>query len=205
MRVGEPCLFKKVLYRVEVRGRRARTLDELLRAVAVVPADSVGFHMHREFLAYKFAYTEFPNDFAYWVAKIVGDEILGEKLANLRVFKHRSLEGVRRELAHLIGEHLLQFPDAAKQVAPPGREFHFTFARSVIMDCNRTARSLEELIAAIAEVEASSLYFHLFETRFSGGQGRDNDFAEWLRSSLANEELAARIANIDPYMFSLEQ
>ncbi len=73
------------------------------------------------------------------------------------------------------------------------------------MDCNRAARSLEDLIAAIAEIEASSLYFHLFETRFAGGQGRDNDFAEWIRASLQNEELAARIANIDPYMFSLEQ
>src|SRR5205823_3776955 len=86
----EPFVFKKVLYLVEVTGRRARTLDELLRALAVVPAESVGYHMHREFLAYKFAPIEYPNDFAYWSAKVLGDDILGEKLASLRVFKRRS-------------------------------------------------------------------------------------------------------------------
>jgi hypothetical protein len=203
--MAEPFVFRKVLYLVEVTGRRARTLDELLRALAVVPAESVGFHMHREFLAYKFVPLEYPNDFAWWTAKILGDEILGEKLANLRVFKYRSLDGVRLELSRLVGEHLLSFPDAARSGAPEGREFHFLVARSVVMDCNRSARDLDEFAGAIAEIEASSLYFHLFETRFSGGRGRESDFAEWIRSSLGDQDMAARVANIDPYMFSLEQ
>jgi hypothetical protein len=201
----EPFVFKKVLYLVEVTGRRARTLDELMRAIAVVPADSVGYHMHREFLAYKFAPIEYPNDFAYWAAKVMGDAILGERLANLRVFKHRSLEGLRAELARTLGEHLLEYPEAALIHAPKDREFHFLRARSMVMGCNRSAKTLEEMVGALAEVESSSLYFHLFETRFAGGQGRENDFAEWVRSSLKDEDLAARVANVDPYMFSLEQ
>lgn len=203
--MADPFVFKKVLYLVEVTGRRARTLDELLRALSVVSAESVGFHMHREFLAYKFAPIEYPNDFAYWTAKVLGDEILGEKLASLRVFKHRSLDGLRQELLRLVGEHLLETPDASLHLAPWDREFHFLQARSIVMDCNRSAANLEELVGALAEVESSSLYFHLFKTRFGGGRGRDNDFAEWLRSSLGQEELAARVANVDPYMFSLEQ
>src|SRR5690349_2470906 len=174
----EPFVFKKVLYLVEVTGRRARTLDEMMRALAVVPAESVGYHMHREFLAYKFAPIEYPNDFAYWAAKVLGDDILGEKLASLRVFKHRSLDGLRQELLRQIGEHLIESPEASQKAAPRDREFHFLQARSVVMDCNRSARNLEELVGALAEVESSSLYFHLFETRFGGGRGRDNDFAE---------------------------
>jgi Family of unknown function (DUF5752) len=201
----DPFVFKKVLYLVEVTGRRASTLDELLRALSVVPVESVGFHMHREFLAYKFAPIEYPNDFAYWTAKVLGDEILGEKLASLRVFKHRSLDGLRQELQRLVAEHLLDSPESSRHAAPFDREFHFLQARSIVMDCNRSAASLEELVGALAEVESSSLYFHLFETRFGGGRGRDNDFAEWIRSSLGEEELAARVANVDPYMFSLEQ
>src|SRR5262245_29497173 len=116
--MAEPFSFRKVVYLVEVTGRRARTLDELLRAIAVVPAESVGYHMHREFLAYKFAPIEYPNDFAYWAAKSLGDEILAEILANLRVFRHRSLDGLRLELARLIGEHLLNYPEASRQLAP---------------------------------------------------------------------------------------
>jgi hypothetical protein len=201
----EPFIFKKVLYLVEVTGRRARTLDELLRALATVPAESVGFHMHREFLAYKFAPIEYPNDFAYWAAKVLGDQILGEKLANLRVFKHRSLDGLRLEIARLVGEHLIESPDAGKLSAPPDREFHFLMNRAVVMSCNREAHDLEEMIGALAEIESASLYFHLFETRFWGGQGRDNDFAEWIRESLGNDVLADKVSHIDPYMFSLEQ
>ncbi len=203
--MSEPFVFKKVLYLVEVTGHRARTLDELLRALSVVPADSVGYHMHREFLAYKFAPIEYPNDFAYWTARVLGDEVLGEKLAVLRVFKHRSLDGLRAELQRQLAEHLMETPAAAQKTAPPDREFYFLQARSVVMDCNRTASNLDELVGALAEVESSSLYFHLFETRFGGGRGRDNDFAEWIRSTLGEEELAARVANVDPYMFSLEQ
>ena len=201
----EPFVFKKVLYLVEVTGRRARTLDEMMRALAVVPAESVGYHMHREFLQYKFAPIEYPNDFAYWAARVLGDEVLAEKLAVLRVFKHRSLDGLRGELARLIGEHLLDFPEAGTNKAPHGREFYFLHARSVVMGCDRSARDLDELVAAIADIESSSLYFHLFETRFSGGRGRDDDFAEWIRSGLKDDALADKVANVDPYMFSLEQ
>lgn len=203
--MAAPFVFKKVLYLVEVTGRKARTLDELLRGLAVVPVESVGYHMHREFLAYKFAPIEYPNDFARFTARVLGDEILGEKLANLRVFKHRTLDGLRQELARLVAEHLLAYGEAARLVAPHDRDFHFLVNRAVVLDCNRAATTLEELTTAIGEVESSSLYFHLFETRFSGGRGRDNDFAEWIRDALSDEPLAARVANIDPYMFSLEQ
>src|SRR5262245_17483338 len=149
----EPFVFKKVIYLVEVTGRRARTLDELLRALAVVPCESVGYHMHREFLAYKFAPIEYPNDFAMWAAKALGDDILAEKLAVLRVFNFRSLDGLRQEIARLIGEHLLELPDSAHEVASSAREFHFLYARSVVMGCNRVARSLDELVGALADIE----------------------------------------------------
>lgn len=203
--MAAPFVFKKVIYLVEVTGRKARTLDELLRGLAVVPVESVGFHMHHEFLAHKFAPIEYPNDFAVWTARILGDEILGEKLANLRVFKHRTLDGLRHELARLVAEHLLAYADASRLSAPHDRDFHFLTNRAVVLDCNRTASTLEDFAVAVGEVESASLYFHLFETRFSGGRGRDNDFAEWIRGSLGDEALAARLANIDPYMFSLEQ
>jgi hypothetical protein len=203
--MGQPFVFKKVLYLVEVTGCRARSLDELLQGLAVVPAESVGYHMHREFLAYKFAPIEYPNDFAYFVAKVLGDDVLGEKLANLRVFHHRSLDALRLEIARVVGAHLIEHPEAAEQRSAPARDFHFLMARPAVMGCGRVATTLAELTGALAEVESSSLYFHLFETRFSGGGGRDNDFSEWIRSSLGEEALAARVANVDPYMFSLEQ
>ena len=203
----EPFLFRKVLYLVQATGRRAANLDELLRVVSVVEPQSVSYHMHREFLAHKFVHTEWPNDFAYWVARVVGDEMLGERLANLVVFRFRSLEALRSEIARLVGEHLLAYPTMALPRAPHGRELYFCTARSIVMDCSERARNLPELIAAIAQAPASSLFFHLFETRFTGsGDGpRHNDFAEWIESSLGRPELARKVAGIDPYMLSLEE
>ena len=78
----------------------------------------------------------------------------------------------------------------------------YTAADNVLV---RLRAQLPELTGAIAEIESSSLYFHLFETRFSGGKGRESDFGEWVRTSLGDEKLADKLGNIDPYMFSLEQ
>jgi hypothetical protein len=71
------------------------------------------------------------------------------------------------------------------------------------MDTGFVAADLREFTALLARVPASSLYYHLFETRFSG-ESR-NDFARWMEGSLARADLARRVADIDPYMFSLEQ
>lgn len=203
----EPFAFRKVLYLVEATGRRAASLDEFLRVITVVDPRSVSYHMHREFIAHKFVHPEWPNDFAYWVTRVVGDEMLGEQLANLVVFRFRSLESLRAEVARLIGEHLLAHPKAGMLRAPHGRDLHFCVARSVVMDGTEQARDLPELIAALPKVSASSLFFHLFETRFGDacGGARQNDFAEWVEKSLGLPELARKLANIDPYMLSLEE
>jgi hypothetical protein len=202
-----PFVFRKVLYLVEATGARAATLDELLRCVSVVDPLSIGFHMHREFLAHKFVHAEYPNDFAHWVARNVGDEVLGERLANLVVFRFRTLEALRAEISRLIADHLLAHPESSYARAPAGRELYFSLARSIVMDCRVTAETLEGFAAALAYVPASSIYYHLFETRFApeGPTPRLNDFAEWIARSLGNTDLARRVADIDPYMFSLEQ
>ncbi len=200
-----PFLFRKVLYLVEATGRRAATLDELLRVVAVAEPRSIGYHMHREFLAHKFVHTEWPNDFADWTTRVLGDEMLGERLANLVVFKYRSHEALRARIAAIIAEHLLQYPEAAKLRAPRGREFYLCASRPVVMECAQSALDLADLARCLTSVPASSVFFHMFETRFDGAAHRDNDFAEWIRGELGRHELARRVADIDPYMFSLEE
>jgi uncharacterized protein DUF5752 len=201
--MNEPFVFRKVLYLVEATGKRARTLDELLRVVTVVDPIAISYHMHREYLAVRFLEPEWPNDFADWSAVVLGDRILAEKLSALRVFNYRTLESLQLDLGRMLAMHLEEFPAAAAQVAPPGRDFIFCMARAVVCDCNRQARNLAEFATALGEVESSSIFFHLFETRFAGGD-RDNDFALWARQSLNKPKLAERLEAFDPYMFSLE-
>ncbi len=201
--MNEPFVFRKVLYLVEATGKRARTLDELLRVVIVVDPIAISYHMHREYLAVRFLEPEWPNDFADWAGVVLGDRILAEKLSALRVFNYRTLESLQLDLGRMIANHLEEFPAAAAQVAPPGRDFIFCMARAVVCDCNRQARNLTEFAGVLSEVESSSIFFHLFETRFAGGD-RANDFALWARESLRKPQLADRLEAFDPYMFSLE-
>ena len=166
--MNEPFVFRKVLYLVEATGKRARTLDELLRVVMVVDPMSISYHMHREYLAVRFMEPEWPNDFAGWAAGVIGDRTLAEKLSALRVFNYRTLESLQLDLARMIATHLEEFPSASAQVVPPGRDFIFCMARAVVCDTHRQARNLSEMASVLSEVESSSIYFHLFETRFAG-------------------------------------
>jgi hypothetical protein len=202
--MNEPFVFRKVLYLVESTGRRARTLDQLLRGVTVVPPVSIGYHMHREYLEVRIVEPQWPNDFAYFCARVLGDEVLAEKLSALRVFKYRALEALQLDLARMLAEHLEEVPQACALEAPQGREFNFSMARAIVTNCQREARNVKEFISALEQVEPSAIYYHLFETRFFGGEGRANDFAVWFKESLGLPELAHRLEAFDPYMFSLE-
>lgn len=195
--MNSPFVFRKVTWLVEASGKRAASLDELLRLLTVAEPDAIAFHMHREFLAVKFAHAEWPNDFAYWTARVLGDEVLGERLAQLRVAGHRDLESVQRELARVVADHCVKHPALATVRVPLGREFNLCTAVRFLMTTGRTATTLAELTTAIGEVEASSLFYHLFEAR--------GDFGQFVTTTLQNPALAARLERLDPYMFSIEQ
>jgi hypothetical protein len=202
--VSEPFVFRQVVYLVESARRRAASLDELLRGVNLVPSSSISYHMHREFLDHRFVRSEWPNDFAYWVARVIGDEVLAERLANLNVFSFKNLEGLRAELARLVADHLTLFPEKAVEHAPHGREFYFQANRALVMDTGARAADLSSFAAALRTVPSASIYYHLFETRFAESH-RESDFAAWFERSLGMPELAARLQEVDPYMFSLEE
>ena len=189
--------FRKLIWLVEASGQRAASLDELLRLLTVADPDAIGFHMHREFLQVKFAHAEWPNDFAYWASRVLGDEVLGERLANLRVSGPPDLAVVQRELARIVADHCVRNPPLAQVRVPQGREFNLCAAIRFVMTTGRSAHTLSELISAVAEVESSSLFYHLFEAR--------RDFPRFAEEQLGDAALAARLERFDPYMFSLEQ
>jgi hypothetical protein len=52
-------------------------------------------------------------------------------------------------------------------------------------------------------VTVDSIYFHIFEARLRLQKGT-NDFSIWMADSLGEKELAEKIANIDPYIYTIE-
>ena len=55
----------------------------------------------------------------------------------------------------------------------------------------------------LRKVTIDSIYFHIYESRIRLQRGT-NDFSIWIADSLEEKELAARIAAIDPYVYTLE-
>jgi hypothetical protein len=64
--------------------------------------------------------------------------------------------------------------------------------------------SLREFRDALAEVDASVLFYHIIDGRYRPGHGR-SDFVEWTDRMLGSHELAERLAHIDPGVGSLER
>ena len=84
-----------------------------------------------------------------------------------------------------------------------GSEFHFMKSVSVIFSVPYQAYDLREFVRALHQISLGSLYFHMFEAKLRLGRGQ-NDFSTWFDKSLGEPELAAEVAHIDPYSYTLE-
>jgi hypothetical protein len=93
--------------------------------------------------------------------------------------------------------------EAYQREAVPGREFYFMKSVSVILPTSFAAHDLREFVEALRKISASSIYFHVFESRLRLGKGL-NDFSIWLEVNMDEAELSREIAKIDPYNYTLE-
>jgi len=186
---------------VALLGRKAKNLTELLEGIRTVPGSCIYHHTHKFLRQHHFLSPEPPNDFAYWTGSVFGDELLGEKLAAVDIIQFNSIRDLRDKFIATIEEHLRQgFED---RNVFSGYEFHFMKARSFVIKTGHEAGSLQEFLDIIQKIDTQSLYFHIFEARIRLERA-DNDFSYWLGMELGENELARRIAKIDPYTITLE-
>jgi len=186
---------------VELMGKKAKNLAELLDGLKTAPGSCIYHHTHKFLKQHHFLSPEPPNDFAYWTGSVFGDELLGEKLAAVDIIQFNSIRDLRDKFITTIENHLQQgFED---RNVFSGYEFHFMKARSFVLKTGDTAGSLEEFLDIIKKIDNRSLYFHIFEARIRLERA-DNDFSYWLGMELGEDELARRITQIDPYTITLE-
>lgn len=197
----EPFRFFEREHLKELTGLRASTERELADVLKTAPDSVVYYHTHHFLEEHHFLTPEPASDFAVWVGDTLGDEMLGEKLANIDAFEFPTLEALRERIINVIEEHLLAGGDARR--APDGREFYFVKSVSVVMPTPYRARDLREFVEGLRKLSLGSLYFHIFESRLRLGRPT-NDFSEWFEGSLGEHELADRVARFDPYNHTLE-
>ncbi len=198
----EPFVFVGCVELREILGQRAEDEKELADLLAQVPSGSVYYHTHGFFLRHRVFATTYTNDFAGWVVGEVRDPVLGEKLAMVDPFEFPDLEALREELVSVIDHHLSQVRSVPR--IDGGQPFDFLQSHVLELPIGLASATLAQFRDHLAQVDASAIYFHLFEARVRQGR-QDNDFSQWLRKEVGLPELADRVSRLNPYVGSLER
>lgn len=199
----QPFVFCARLHLTELTGLKASTVEQLLRLIKKVPGSCVYHHTHRFLQQHLFFSPEPPNDFAYWVANILGEDELGEVLASIDTVQFTTIRALREKLIEVIQKYLRSHPSSKLKFADEGNEFHFMKSVSFILPNGSTATDLKEFAEALKKLTPESLYYHVFEARLRLGRG-GNDFSHWIEDSLGDKSLAQKIVRLDPYTQTLD-
>lgn len=155
----------------------AINLRELRERLAVCKHDVLYHHFCETPLVPMFDYPDYRNDFAVWVRHILRDDILGERLGIIDPYSFESLEELRASALEIIDEHLSE--RVMVPWAPPGHEFYFMEATTVVFDTGKHIAHPHELVGAVSSMTNGSIYFHFLEARRRPPIGMD-DFSAWL-------------------------
>ncbi len=199
----EPFKFCTQLHIPELTGLKAANLQELIDLIKAVPDSVIYHHTHRFLQQHQYLSPEPPNDFAYWITGILGEEELGEDVYSIDTIQYTTIRELRDEIIRTIENYLVKHPRSLQKFATPGEEFHFVKSVSFVFQTPYTASDLKEFQAVLQRVTINSIYFHMFEARLRIGHGT-NDFSLWLEDSLSEKKLANKIAALDPYTHTME-
>ena len=175
----------------------------MLDLIKTVPGSVIYHHTHRFLQQHQYLSPEPPNDFAYWITGILGEEELGEELFSIDTIQYTTIRELRDEIVRTIENYIVQHPRSLQKFATPGEEFHFVKSVSFVFQTPYTVSDLKEFQAVLQRVTINSIYFHMFESRLRIGRGT-NDFSNWLDDSLSEKKLANKIASLDPYTHTME-
>jgi septum formation topological specificity factor MinE len=203
IKAKDPFKFCTRLHLSELTGLRATTLGQLLALIKEVPGSCIYHHTHRFLQQHQFLSPEPPNDFAYWVTGILGEDELGERLVSIDTIKYSTIRDLREEIVSTIEKYLENNPLVKLKFARSGEEFHFIKSVSFILPTTYIAYDLNEFAEVLKKITIDSIYFHIFEARLRL-EKPTNDFAFWIENSLGDKKLANEISSFDPYTSTLE-
>lgn len=199
----EPFKFYTRLNLSELTGIKASTISQLLECIKKVLDSCIYHHTHRFLLQHQYLSPEPPNDFAYWVSEVLGEDELGEKLSSVDTVQYSSIAALRDKIIAVVESYLKSNPAAESRIARHGEEFYFINSISFILQTNYMANNLKEFLDILKKITIDSIYFHMFEARIRLGK-KTNDFSNWIETSIGNKKLADKISNLDPYTRTLE-
>jgi len=183
----EPFRFYTRLHLSELTGLRASNLSQLLSLVKQVPGSCIYHHTHKFLQQHQYLSPEPPNDFAYWVSKVLGEEELGERLASIDTVQFSTIRLLRDKIAATIENYLKNNLSSKLKFAVEGEEFHFIKSASFVLPTNYIAYDLREFADVVKNITIDSIYFHIFESRLRL-EKKTNDFSNWIKTSIGDKE-----------------
>jgi hypothetical protein len=202
MRISSMSLFTfyTKLDQTLLLGIRARNIQALLDGIRRVPDSSIYYHTHRFLQQHHYLSPEPPNDFAYWVSEVIGDDALGEQLSSVDIVQFSSVAELRSTFVGILETHLESLERVT--VSVPGEDFHFMASRLFVLSTGMSAGNLGEFLDILGRVSVNSLYYHIFDAKLRLERGQ-NDFSAWFRD-LGFTDLAKDMQLLDPYTYTLE-
>jgi hypothetical protein len=201
----EPFIFMTSVEAIQLTGRKAASLLELYLGLKEAEGACLYHHTHRFYRAHSFLGLLDRSDFADWISQNLKEDVVAERMATLDLRDYQTMEELRPVLLAAL-ETLMEDKHRWTRRVPPGLEFHFCKAVSLVFPTGHQARNLEEFIYALERVDISCIYYHLIEAPLHlHGLTREyaNDFSQWL-GGLGFTAQARALAEIDPYQDSLE-
>jgi len=199
----EPFRFYTRLHLSELTGLRASNLSQLLSVLKQVQGACIYHHTHRFLQQHQYLSPEPPNDFAYWVSKVLGEDELGERLASIDTIQFSTVRSLRDKIIATIDNYLKNNMSAKLKFAGEGEEFHFIKSVSFVLPTNYIAYDLREFVDIVKNITIDSIYFHIFESRLRL-EKKTNDFSNWIETSIGDKKLSDKISKLDPYTHTLE-
>src|SRR3990172_13428820 len=176
IRAKEPFRFYTRLHLSELTGLRATTLGQLLDLIKKVSDSSIYYHTHRFLQQHHYLSPEPPNDFAYWVNQVLGDDALGEQLWSVDIVEFQSVAALREKFVAILKRHLASTKRHID--CPDGEEFYFMASRIFVFPTTYVAQNLAEFAEMLERVSINSLYYHMFDAKLRLEHG-ENDFSRW--------------------------
>ncbi|MHC1569996.1 hypothetical protein CW696_03320 [ANME-2 cluster archaeon] len=191
-------IFHKARYQFELTGKKARDLHEFLAVIKEVNESSIFNHIYHALLDYHLLPLEYPNDFAYWIADVLHEPVLAERLANLDLREFHDLEMLRNRLINIIEDYLAMHDVTSR--AGIGQEFHFVRCISVVFPTRYAVTNMNEALDILKEIDLDSIFYYFVASRLLGG-GHYRLLSQWILEN-DSHELMEKLDNLYPYGFA---
>lgn len=190
----ESFLFKTELWVPLYTGLKVDNLQDFIRTMRTVDAQSILYHLYINFFNYHSLPSYYANSFAYWLY-MNGYRTLAEKISLIDPTDYFDLEEVRQNMLGILEDYK---DEKIKGTLEP---FYFMSVYRKVFETGDMARDLDEFVRGLRNSSINSIFYHLITSRVEKRR-LINDYSQWLMNE-GYAKKAEEISKLNIYAFNL--